>query len=103
LAFFQELKRRNVFRVAISYAILAWLLIQVSDTLAPALRLPDWFQSGVAFLLILGFPVALFFAWAFELTPEGLRRDTGQQGDLPATQGKGWNGLVIGLLAVALA
>lgn len=102
MAILQELKRRNVFRVAISYLILAWLLMQVADTLAPALHLPEWFQSGVAFVLILGFPVALFFAWAFELTPEGLRRDTGADAEAPTTPRRGWNGLVIGLLAVAL-
>jgi len=70
-----ELRRRNVFRVAIGYAIIAWLLLQVSENLAPALHLPEWFHSGVAFLLILGFPVALIFAWAYELTPEGLKKE----------------------------
>ena len=74
MSFTRELKRRNVFRVGIAYLIVAWLLLQVSDTLVPALHLPEWFQSGVAFLLILGFPVALLFAWAFELTPEGIKR-----------------------------
>jgi TolB-like protein/Flp pilus assembly protein TadD len=102
LAFFQELKRRNVFKVAISYVILAWLLLQVSDTLAPALRLPEWFQSGVAFMLILGFPVAVFFAWAFELTPDGLRRDAGAGSADQQKSAGGRNGLVIGLLVVAL-
>ena len=70
-----ELRRRNVFRVAIGYAIIAWVLLQVSENLAPALHLPEWFHSGVAFLLILGFPVALIFAWAYELTPEGLKKE----------------------------
>ena len=68
MSLIKELKRRNVFRVGVAYVIIAWLLLQVSDTLVPALYLPQWFQSGVAFLLILGFPVALIFAWAFELT-----------------------------------
>jgi hypothetical protein len=65
-----ELKRRNVVRVAIAYIIVAWLLLQIADTLVPALRLPEWFNSGIALLLILGFPIAILFAWAFELTPE---------------------------------
>jgi len=73
LSLFTELKRRNVFKVAAAYIIVAWLLLQVSDTLVPALHLPEWFHSGVAFLLILGFPLAMIFAWAFELTPEGLK------------------------------
>jgi TolB-like protein/Tfp pilus assembly protein PilF len=75
LPFFNELKRRNVFRVAVAYIIVGWLLLQVSDTLVPALHLPQWFQSGVALLLILGLPIALIFAWAFEMTPDGLKRE----------------------------
>ena len=58
MSFIDELKRRNVFRVGVAYVILAWLLLQVSDTLVPALHLPEWFQSAVALLLILGFPLA---------------------------------------------
>ena len=75
MSIFEELKRRNVFKVALAYIIVAWLLLQVSDTLVPALHLPEWFHSGVAFVLILGFPVAMILAWAFELTPDGLKRD----------------------------
>ncbi len=71
MSLYAELKRRNVFKVGVVYLGVAWLLLQVSDTLGPALRLPEWFISAVAFLLILGFPVALVFAWAFELTPDG--------------------------------
>ena len=57
LPLFNELKRRNVFKVTVAYIIVAWLLLQVSDTLVPALQLPEWFHSGVAVLLILGLPV----------------------------------------------
>lgn len=76
MSFLQELQRRNVFKVAVAYVLVAWLLLQVSDTLAPALHLPEWFHSGVAFILIIGFPVALVLAWAFELTPEGIKSAT---------------------------
>ena len=76
MSLFTELKRRNVFKVAIAYVIVGWLLLQVSDTLVPALHLPEWFHSGVAFVLILGFPLTMFFAWAYELTPDGIKRDT---------------------------
>ena len=72
MSFIQELKRRNVFRVAIAYVIMAWLVMQVGDTMVPALHLPAWAASLLAFFLILGFPIAMFFAWAFELTPDGL-------------------------------
>ena len=75
MSLFNELKRRNVFKVTAAYIIVAWLLLQVSGTLVPALHLPEWFHSGVAFLLIMGLPVAIIFAWAFELTPEGLKKE----------------------------
>ena len=75
MSLYAELQRRNVFKVAAVYIVAAWLLLQVSDTLVPALHLPEWFHSGVAFLLIIGFPVAVIFAWAFELTPDGLKKE----------------------------
>jgi len=77
LSLFNELRRRNVIKVAIAYAVVAWLLLQVADIILPTFRTPDWVMQVVTFLLILGFPVALIFAWAFELTPDGVRRDTG--------------------------
>jgi len=104
LSLFNELKRRNVFKVAAAYFIVAWLLLQVSDTLVPALRLPEWFHSGVAFVLILGFPVAIILAWAFELTPEGLKRDyevDRSESTTPQT-GRKLDFAIIGLLVVAL-
>jgi len=104
MSFFTELKRRNVLRVAIAYAVVAWLLLQVSDTLVPALRLPEWFQSGVALLLILGFPIALLFAWAFEMTPDGLRKesDIDQSQSVAKVAGRKLDFVIIGLLVVAL-
>jgi len=72
-----ELKRRNVIRVAIAYAVVAWLLIEISATTFPMLRLPEWTATFVTVLMIIGFPLALIFAWAYELTPEGVKRDTG--------------------------
>ena len=70
-----ELRRRNVFRVAIAYVIIAWLILQVGDTLAPALHLDEWVNTALAFFLILGFPIALVLAWAYEITPEGLKKE----------------------------
>ena len=69
-----ELKRRNVFRVGVAYGVLGWLVIQITDTVAPALRLPDWTLTVVTWFGVIGLPFALLFAWAFELTPEGLKR-----------------------------
>jgi TolB-like protein/Flp pilus assembly protein TadD len=75
MSVYQELKRRNVFRVAAAYAVTAWLLIEVSATLEETLRLPEWADTLLAMFLLLGFPVALFFSWAFEVTPEGIKRE----------------------------
>jgi TolB-like protein len=72
--FFGELKRRHVYKVAVAYAIVAWLLIQVATQVFPFFEIPNWAIRLVVLLLILGFPVALVLAWAFELTPEGIRR-----------------------------
>ncbi len=69
-----ELKRRNVVKVAVAYAIVGWLLIEVASVMGPALNLPDWAISLVAFFLILGFPIALILSWAYELTPDGMER-----------------------------
>ncbi len=77
MSVFRELQRRKVIRVAGVYVVVAWLLLQVAATVAPILDLPHWFEELVFALLALGFPIALIFAWAFELTPAGLQRDSG--------------------------
>ena len=104
MSFFNELKRRNVFKVAAAYIIVAWLLLQVSDTLVPALHLPEWFNSGVAFLLIIGFPIAIIFAWAFEMTPEGLKKekDVDRSQSIATVTGQKLNNAIIGVLVLAL-
>ena len=71
--FFAELKRRNVYKVAVAYAIVGWLVMQIAATVVPALHLSDAITSAVVLLVILGFPIALILAWAFELTPEGMK------------------------------
>ena len=73
MSFFGELRRRNVVKVAVAYAIVGWLLIEVSSVMGPALNLPGWATSLVAFFIILGFPLALILSWAYELTPDGMR------------------------------
>ncbi len=72
--FFAELKRRNVYKVAVAYAVVGWLVMQVAATVVPALHLSDTITSAVVLLTLLGFPVALVLAWAFELTPQGIKR-----------------------------
>jgi TolB-like protein/Flp pilus assembly protein TadD len=74
--FFDELKRRNVFRVAIGYAITAWLLLQVVDLVLDNIHAPDWIMQVFMLALAVGFPLAIFLAWAFEMTPEGVKRES---------------------------
>ena len=100
-----ELQRRNVLRVAAAYAVVAWLLIQVSDTIFPRLGLPDWTVTLVIALLGVGFPVALLLAWAYELTPEGLRRTgaTDAEAATARTTGRHWNRWIVAALIAAVA
>src|SRR6266702_5360385 len=72
--FFSELKRRNVYKVAVAYAIVGWLLVQVATQVFPFLEIPNWVVRLVIALVVIGFPIALVIAWAFEATPEGVKR-----------------------------
>ena len=94
--FFGELKRRNVYKVAIAYAVIAWLLIQIATQTFPFFEIPNWIVRAVIVLLLLGFPVALVIAWAFELTPEGLKR-TEVADELPrkSARSRAWIYIVI--------
>ncbi len=69
-----ELKRRNVFKVAGVYAVAGWLLIQIAATTFPVMNIPNWAIRLVIALVLIGFPIAIIFAWAFEMTPEGVKR-----------------------------
>lgn len=99
-----ELKRRNVVRVAIAYTIVSWLILQLTDVLMPLLGLPEWVGKLVFLLLLVGFPLALFFAWAFELTPEGIKLEKHVVRDESITHfnGRKLDFVIIGLLTVAL-
>jgi hypothetical protein len=76
LRIISELKRRNVFRVAGAYVVIAWLMIQIADTLGPILRLPEWITSAIALIMLLGFIPALLFSWVYEITPEGVKKES---------------------------
>ena len=76
MSFFEELKRRNVFRVAIGYVITAWLLLQAVDLVLENINAPDWVMQVFMLALAVGFPLAIFFAWAFEMTPDGVKRES---------------------------
>ncbi len=72
--FFQELKRRNVYKVALTYAIVAWLILQIGSIVFPTINAPAWLMQALLFFLVIGFPIALILAWAFEMSPEGIIR-----------------------------
>src|SRR5213593_4756263 len=74
--FFAELKRRNVYKVAVAYAVVAWLLIQAASIFFPAFDAPSWVMKIFIIVIIFGFPVALIFSWAFEITPEGIKLES---------------------------
>src|SRR6266550_4465226 len=76
MIFFAELKRRNVYKVAVAYAVVAWLLIQAASILFPAFDAPPWVMKIFIIVIIFGFPVALIFSWAFEITPEGIKLES---------------------------
>src|SRR5438876_1098091 len=103
--FFAELKRRNVYKVAIAYAIVAWLLMQIATQVFPFLEIPNWAIRLVIMLIVIGFPIALVIAWAFELTPEGLKR-TESADELPkkSARSRAWIYVVIiaGAISVSL-
>jgi len=75
MSFFEELKRRNVFRVGIAYAISAWVLMQIVDLVLENISAPDWVMQVFMLAIAIGFPLAVFFAWAFEMTPEGIKKE----------------------------
>jgi len=101
MSIFEELKRRSVYRVAALYVIVSWLVLQVADVFMSFLPLPEWTPNLVFVLLVLGFPVALVLAWAFELTPEGLRRESATAPTRAATSGfRKLDVLILAALAV---
>ena len=103
--FLNELKRRNVIRMAGLYLVGAWLLVQVAGTVLPMFGAPDWLPRSIVILLAIGFIPALIFSWVFELTPQGLKRDEDvppEQSIAPQTARR-MNRMIIAVLVLALA
>jgi TolB-like protein/Tfp pilus assembly protein PilF len=100
--FFAELKRRNVYKVAIAYAVIAWLLMQIATQVFPFLEIPNWAIRLVIMLIVIGFPIALVIAWAFELTPEGLKR-TESADELPKKSARSHAWIYVVVIAGALS
>ena len=102
---FVELKRRNVYKVAVAYGIVSWLLIQVATQVFPFFDIPNWVVRLVVVLFLMGFPIAVVLAWAFELTPEGIIRteDVAPGHSIRRTTGRALDFFIIGVLLVVIA
>ena len=105
LSIFNELKRRNVIRVGIAYLVVAWLIMQISDVILNNITAPDWVFHVMLLFLAAGFPLAVFFAWAFEMTPEGLKRENevDRSESITTQTGRKLDRMIIGILTVAVA
>lgn len=105
MSLFNELKRRNVFKVSAAYIIVAWLLMQVTDVIINNIEAPVWVFHVILLMLAVGFPLTVLFAWAFEMTPEGVKKasDVDPAVSVTASTGQKINYIIIGLLAIALA
>jgi TolB-like protein/Tfp pilus assembly protein PilF len=101
--FFSELKRRNVYKVAVAYAVVGWLLVQVATQVFPFLEIPNWVVRLVITLVAIGFPIALVIAWAFEATPEGIKRTEVADAKHEHSRGKMWIYVVIIGAAISVA
>jgi TolB-like protein len=104
LSLIQELKRRNVFKVGAAYVVLTWLIAQVTDVFLESFGTPEWVIKTVLLLLVIGFPLALFFAWAFEMTPEGIKKekDVDRSQSITTETGRKLDFTIIAILLLAL-
>ncbi|MDX6531496.1 MAG: hypothetical protein QOH41_3786, partial [Blastocatellia bacterium] len=102
-SFFSELKRRNVYKVAVAYAVVGWLLVQVATQVFPFFEIPNWAVRLVVLLIIVGFPISLVIAWAFEMTPEGIKRTEVADAEHEHSRGKTWIYVVIVGAGISIA
>src|SRR5205807_7063629 len=99
--FFAELKRRNVYKVAVAYAVVGWLLVQVTTQVFPIFEIPNWAVEMVVVALVIGFPIALVLSWAFELTPEGIKRENEVDRKVARKTGRKLTAVVVVVAAAA--
>ena len=101
---FAELKRRNVFKAGVAYLALGWIVTQVSSTVAPLLHLPDWIGAVVLWIGVLAFPFVIMFSWIYEITPEGLKRESevDRSSSITHVTSRRLDHIIIGLLVVAI-
>jgi hypothetical protein len=102
--YFDELKRRNVLRVGAAYAVVGWFIIEVVDTLAPRMAMPEWVPGFFIIAVLIGFPIVLLLSWAFEMTPEGLKRtvEVDVKDSITSTTGQKINYVIIAALAAVV-
>src|SRR5229473_3729727 len=103
--FFAELKRRNVYKVAVAYAVVAWLLFQAASILLPTFEAPSWVMEAFTVFLALGFVFAVFISWAFEMTPQGMKRTADVSADevrsFPYWSKRKFTAFIVGVAIVA--
>src|SRR4249919_2437479 len=104
-SFFRELKRRNVYKVAAGYTVIAWLVVQIASTLLPIFHAPEGLLQGFTIIVALGFPIALVIAWAFEMTPEGMKRTENVSPDevIPQWSGRKFVATIVSIALLAAA
>src|SRR5438270_6443592 len=102
-SFFAELKRRNVYKVAVAYAVVAWLLIQAASILLPTFDAPPWVMKVFVLVIVLGFAPAVIFSWAFEITPEGIKRESEVEANKSLTRYTGRKIVGITVIVAVLA
>ena len=100
----RELRRRHIFRIGIAYLVVAWVVLQLVGILTPAMNLPPWISTALLYIGVLGFPLALLFAWTFVLTPEGIKRtgEVPQDESITGLTRHKLNLAIVALLTVAL-
>ena len=105
MSLFNELKRRNVFRVGIAYTVVAWLTAQVVDLVLENFGAPVWFMRSLLVILAAGLPISIVFAWAFEMTPEGIKKekDVDRSQSVTHHTGRKLDRMIIGIMAVVIA
>ena len=102
---FAEMKRRNVVRVAIAYVVFAWVVMQVIDVVVEPLRLPDWTATLMLVILLVGLPLALFLSWAYEITPDGVKKthEVDMDDSITPSTGRKLDRMIMGVMAIAIA
>ena len=104
MSFINELKRRNVIRVALAYGVVAWFMLQLADMVLENIAAPAWVMQTLMLMMVIGFPLAVIFAWAFEMTPEGIKKKKNVDRTQSVTHktGRKLDRMIIGVMAIVI-